>query len=991
MIYGRDRERAQLRELLDDAIAGHGSLVLISGEAGIGKTTLVDDLIHEARDRNCLVLTGGCYDLTTTPPYGPWIEVLRDYRPAEDYPNLPVWFGNPEEVGRVGSQARLFEETRVFFASVAEKQPLMIVLEDLHWSDTASLDALRYLTRQFSDISVMLAATYRDDEITRRHQLSRMLPAIVRESSAARLHLSALDDTAVHGLIGDRYDLSPEDLERLSGHVSDLAEGNPLYVIELLQTLEDVGSLSVEGHHAEVGALDRVVVPPLVSQLIEERLEFLDSDAAGLLEIAAIIGQEFGYELWSAVSDADDDVLLESLESALHRRLIEETDRSGRYRFTHALIREALYEREIWPRRRQQHRRIGDLLEAHSQPDPDTIAHHFQQAGDHRAIEWLIRAADSAHRSFALLTAAERCDEALATLIAKDIGTDYERGWLYYRIAAMLRVDNRPKSSAYLAEAERIATRSGDRLLLAYCKFMQGIVKGFAGDPVQALSGMEEGVNRLAKITYEDLGSVSSIATTLYGEERLLTSTHHPRSVDSGTPLFPVNPAQGTLAMWQAGAGYFDKAVQNGLAVRDALTCVQAKSVGTLHSAGDAEYGLGKSYAALGMPHDARNAFQRAIAIFTEIHHFVLIAGSYRCLLLDVCLPYETEDIDERKRLACEDETAARMIGGRFRSHSPVLWTDNTTAGNWRRIRSLALEELADPLTEATRRRLFQTLATIAERQGEADEAWAYIEEAFPPGSPTKPGTDDFYYQLDMALLASKLSLARDEFPSARSWLERHASWLDWSGAVLGLAEAQLGWATYYRLIDDCDLAREHAERAYDHASDPRQPLALIAADRFLGQLDVDKGKYDEAEERLVASLELAEHCEAPFKVALTLVVMAERAAKLGEVEEARGLIATVREICEPLGAKPTLERVDEIEATLPTVRQTARQYPAGLTGREVEVLRLVARGMTDAEAAEELFISPRTVSQHLRSVYNKLGVNNRAEAAVRAVELGVV
>ncbi|MEZ4522131.1 MAG: ATP-binding protein [Thermomicrobiales bacterium] len=182
VIYGRDRERAQLRELLDDAIAGHGSLVLISGEAGIGKTTLVDDLIHEAEERDCLVLTGGCYDLTTTPPYGPWAEMLRGYRPGDGDPPLPAWFRNPEELEKVGSQAALFEETASFFASVATGQPLVVVLEDLHWSDDASLEALRHLARHVHASPILMVATYREDEITRRHILYQVLPLVIRES-----------------------------------------------------------------------------------------------------------------------------------------------------------------------------------------------------------------------------------------------------------------------------------------------------------------------------------------------------------------------------------------------------------------------------------------------------------------------------------------------------------------------------------------------------------------------------------------------------------------------------------------------------------------------------------------------------------------------------------------------------------------------------------------------------------------------------------------
>ncbi len=233
--------------------------------------------------------------------------------------------------------------------------------------------------------------------------------------------------------------------------------------------------------------------------------------------------------------------------------------------------------------------------------------------------------------------------------------------------------------------------------------------------------------------------------------------------------------------------------------------------------------------------------------------------------------------------------------------------------------------------------------------------------------------------------------MERGDLAKARSWLEAHDRWIEFSGTVPSRAEGQTRWAQYYRATVDQTRARKCAEAAFELASNPRQPPALIAADRFLAQLDVDEGQYDDAEARLAASLELAERCEAPFEQALTLVVMAERAAKLGEVDQARGFIARVREICEPLGAKPTLERVDEIDATLPKARRSGEEHPFGLTDREVEVLQLVARGRTDAEAAEDLFISPRTVGQHLRNAYNKLGVNNRAEATRVAVEQDIV
>ena len=254
MIYGRDRERAQLRELLDDAIAGHGSLVLISGEAGIGKTALVDTLLGEATEQGCLVLTGGCYDLSTTPPYGPWTEILfRRYRPEDDLPPLP----DPLREGdltSIGGQQELFALVFDFLTDIATVQPLMIVLEDLHWSDEASLEALRWMSRWFEDRRILIIATYRDDELTRRHSLYQLLPMLVRESQAERIALHSLDELDVRAFVGDQYSLNADDVERLSSYLHALGEGNPFFVGELLRGLEDDGVLQWGERLVAVGA-----------------------------------------------------------------------------------------------------------------------------------------------------------------------------------------------------------------------------------------------------------------------------------------------------------------------------------------------------------------------------------------------------------------------------------------------------------------------------------------------------------------------------------------------------------------------------------------------------------------------------------------------------------------------------------------------------------------------------------------------------------------
>ena len=194
----------------------------------------------------------------------------------------------------------------------------------------------------------------------------------------------------------------------------------------------------------------------------------------------------------------------------------------------------------------------------------------------------------------------------------------------------------------------------------------------------------------------------------------------------------------------------------------------------------------------------------------------------------------------------------------------------------------------------------------------------------------------------------------------------------------------------YFNATDDAPRARERAQEALQIASDPRQPLALIATHRFLGELDTAERQFSDAQAHLDVAFPLAEACQAPYEIALCQLALAELAVAQRDSQAARGWIDPARETFERLEANPALTRLHPLDFELARM-ESRTTYPAGLTGREVEVLQLVARGMTDAEAAEELFISPRTVSQHLRSVYNKLGVNNRAEAAVRAVELGVV
>jgi len=343
LLVGRERETTELRGYLTDAIAGRGSIILVAGEAGIGKTTLTSWLAAEAEEHGVLVLTGGCYDLGTTPPYGPWVEIIRAW-PLSDVVQIPEALRGGEAMAQLGSQAALFDLVGNFFAGATRVQPLVLLFEDLHWADQASLDLLRHVARLVGPLPLLLVLTYRDDEITRRHPLAPVLPLLARELTARRLHLHRLDDSAVRALVTARYHLPAPDVAPLVAYVQQLTEGNPFFAGEVLRALEEAGTLVRPGGTWELHDLERVQVPTLVRQVIDGRLTHLGDDARRLLEVAAVIGHEVPTDLWVEVSDTNDATLADILERAVDAHVVEELRGGERFRFTHALVREALYE-----------------------------------------------------------------------------------------------------------------------------------------------------------------------------------------------------------------------------------------------------------------------------------------------------------------------------------------------------------------------------------------------------------------------------------------------------------------------------------------------------------------------------------------------------------------------------------------------------------------------------------------------------------------------
>ena len=990
-LVGRRREQASLREALTLTMGGRGRLLLLSGEAGIGKTSLARDLSHDAAALGCRVLNGSCYDLSHTPPYGPWLELFEECRhdPSLSAPPAAFIRGRP---GAVTDQAALFAEVRQFLAGLTAKDPTLILLEDLHWADPASVDLLRHVGPHLRHWPVLLLVTYRVDDLNRRHPFAQQLPALVREAEALRLDLRGLDAGALRALVTARYRLAQPDEDRLVAYLEHHADGNPFFATEFLRALEEESILHQADGSWGLAALERVIMPAFLRQVIEGRVDRLGEAIRQPLTVAAVIGQEVPLALWSQVANLDEEALLTIVEPAVEASLLAAERDGVRVRFVHALTREALYESVLPPRRRLWHRLVAEALTAGTTPDPDAVAYHLQAAGDARAWEWLVRAADRAQRAYAWLTAAERLQAATDLLIPIPDQAQL-RARLLYRLGKLYRFSDPVIAIDVQTEAERLATHLGDTVLAAEAAYGCGIALAYSDRFRAGLAAITAASDALVAMPPEATREVTPIAAWLADA---LPETAPSDVTGEATAAALLHTAglhyrRSILPWMQASAGQPEAAIRLGERYVTVLAGAPGASGGIRSSVAFTYHGLGIAYAALGQPEAARQAFTHARVLFNEFDHHILVAFTLLGELHDVVLVYSAADPGRRRQVAAEAEAALSRAGGALRPGvSPRLarLSGLILDGRWNDALRL-LRDLPVPGNAYLRREITSAEAVLAHHRGEPEIAWEQIQALFPEGPATEPGDIIHQEGLFLQRLAADLCLGAGDLTNARRWLDAHDRWLAWSGSVLGQADSSLAWARYHRSAGESADASARAADALAQASAPDQPLLRLAAHRLLGEFDAAMGDVESAEAHLLASRDLADVCETPFERALTHLAIAELRAAQGATTEAATLLDDVRQVCIPLEAAPTLARVDALASRL-TRHRPGEAYPAGLTGREVQVLRLLAQRQTDKEIAETLFLAPRTVQSHVAHILNKLGVANRREAAMAVDRLGL-
>ncbi|HET9659130.1 MAG TPA: AAA family ATPase [Thermomicrobiales bacterium] len=988
-VVGRTKERAFLHEAFVQANAGHGQVVLVGGEAGIGKTTLVRDLLQDAGTAHSICLASQCYDLSTTPPYGPWLDLFASTPAIADGPQAPAAFAGGS-LGAITDQARLYAEVREFVTEAAASHTVVIILEDLHWADPASLELLRYLAPRIGSLRVLLLLTYRDDEITRSNPFYQQLPQILRESGGLRLDLRPLTGGELTDLVRARWRLPAQQEEILVRYLSGHAEGNPFFATELLRALDDEGIVRSWAEGAAPAEIDRLVMPSLVQQVIDYRIDKLGSEARDRLAIASVIGQDVPLELWARVASLTESELLETVEAAVDSHVLEAGRSGTRVMFVHALTRAALYEGIFPPKRRVVHCQIADaLIEARSQ-NPDAIAYHLVQAGDSRAPDWLITAGDAAQRSYAWLSAGDRFEQAAALLEASG-GSEQTRGWLLYRLARLQRYRGGRRAIEALAEAERIGQRTSDPLLETDARYSLGIFQLFSGDFGQGIANMMGGIERME--TELDLTMIGSneripwMADSLPSIDRrsLLAS-------DGGIDVLRragMHHRRGGIPMFLAQAGRFREADAIARQFLEATADTPALGNWVVSAKGHCHLGAAIARVHVGDPAGAREHFEAGRLLYASLDHHAVMAFSMLCELRESVIPFSTRDVELRRRLGREASQALSRAAGSFPeglSPERAMLVVHFLDGSWDEAQAIA-NDIPTHGTVILRREVVLTVAAIARAQGRVADARAALAQALPLGQATVPGTTLFSESTDVMIIAADLAIDQRSLVEARGWLETLDRWIAWSGATLGQAESQLRWARWYRAEGNDAQAIELAHSAIELARNPDQPLVHIGANRLLGEIAAGAGNTGDARVLLETSLDLAATCQIPYLEALAHASLSLLMAQIDDNERARMHYELAMPIVERLDLTVPRQQLAAVDARLAAPHSTSA---SGLTPRELEVLKLVSLGMTDAAIGDALFISSRTASQHLRSIFGKLGVSTRAAATRYAVEHGL-
>jgi DNA-binding SARP family transcriptional activator len=485
-LIGRQVELAELREALREALRGSGQTVAIVGEAGIGKTRVVEELAREAERRSCRVLTVRAHETERALPFAPWADLLRAglrlHEEATVARSTPVWqgelarllpeLGDPGGPPAARNTLRVFDAVSHFLRDLVSERPLVLIFEDLHWADETSVGLLTFLARRIEAWPLLIIGTARKGDLGEASLLRRLLEEPDGRLRVRQLVLSPLSRAETATLVRAlaSRDIDPPAAVRLADEVWELSEGNPFMVVETMRAL---GAGEIPAEHS------RLPLPQRVREVIAGRLKRLSRRAQDLVAVAATIGREFDFVLLQRAAGLGGLQTAEGVEELVRTGVIQGVDE--RFDFTHDRIREVIYDRLPSHRRRELHRRVAEAMERLNrdalEPSYAALARHFREAEMWRkALLYLSRAGMQAVGRSANREAVAIFERAIETFQHLPRGHRTLEQATDLRIAlehALLLVGEPERALEYLLEAEMLAVAIDDEWRLGWvCNYL---------------------------------------------------------------------------------------------------------------------------------------------------------------------------------------------------------------------------------------------------------------------------------------------------------------------------------------------------------------------------------------------------------------------------------------------------------------------------------------------------------------------------------------
>ncbi len=971
---GREDERAAIRRLIDQAVKGRGGIVLISGEPGVGKSRLAEEMALEAGERGYNTFTGHFYETEGAPPYTPFVEIFELVSRALPPPTLRSVLGDAApEVAKLAPDIRilmpdippplqlapeqdrhfLFNRIREVVERLARERPLLFVLEDLHWGDSSTLPLLQHLASGIHEVPLLILGTYRDAEVDLGRPFAKTLEDLIRRRLVERLALKRLVRADVEAMLRQVGAQDPP--ASLTDAIYSETDGNPFFVEEVFQHLAEEGKLfDSSGRWKTDLKMSESDVPESIRLVIGRRLERLHPATREVLATASVIGRAFEPAILEAVSGLGYDALLDAIEEAERARLImpATAETETIFTFAHELVRQTLLLSLSMPRRQRLHLEIADAIEQLHADDlqlrVSNVAHHLHEAGlaadPERTVYYLDLAGKQAMSAVAFDEAAGYYERALQVLAPKQRGGRQHCELLLELAAALWSAGDLPQAGEHFKEAAELAKKLQIEELVAQA--VLGMSEGWGWMPAERMVGLLTEALEALPERDDPLRArmMARLALELQGirgdtrDQRERLSEH---AVEIARRTGDPETLGYTLGCWGS--------VFRGFA--------------------DADERLAVANEALGLPGSP-----------------VSVAGARQDRILALLQLGEIRQADE------EHATLRRLAGERREPFSiwEALRYDTMRAlleGRFEDAELIAQEQL-----QFARRmgrfpgsaELFSAqMLVIRWNQGRLVELEVPVRDGldrFPQDQPAWSAT--------LALICAEQ--ANEE--GARSEFEKLAV-----GGFLEVSGHRNRVLSVALLVDVCAYLRDakRAEVLYamllplrDRHLTARNNAYLGPADRYLGVLAATMGLFDDAARHFEKSLEMSAAIGARPALAQTQydfakTLLARRGP--GDRVNGRDLLRLALDSSEALGMAGLAAKARRLAGG-----PIAPPSPAGLSPREVEVLRLLAEGRSSREVGRELVLTVRTVERHITNIYRKIGAHNRAQATSFALEHGL-